>query len=145
MNQLPILPRRIYKFVTGATLLAFLALVLLGLFDCANSIMRSRMAGGESHQTMVDCVPGKDCGMDITTHISIWQGMTTTNLTANFSGLLMVLLMIGFIFVAAVLSLQASSLISRFLYYDRHHPEHRLYNYFIDIFSSGILQPKLFA
>lgn len=138
---------RIPKFLTGLTLLAFLVLVFMGLFDCTNPMMRNQMVAEQAPHSMMNCVIGKDCGMNINKHISIWQSMITAILNTNFSNFLTILLISTFIFgICKILITHPNySLASRYLYYQRDHRESRLYNYFIHIFSRGILQPKLFA
>ncbi len=146
-SQFPKLLRRVPKFITGLTLLAFATLVFMGIFDCANPIMQSQMSMDGSAHAMTDCIPGKNCGMDINTHIEIWQGMIMTNLPATFFSFFATLLMAAFVWgmCKIVITPEASPLTDRYLYYDRDHRESKLYNYFIHIFSRGILQPKLFA
>lgn len=146
-NQLTKLFNTMPKLTAGLTVLAFMVLVFVGIFDCMNPIMRSQMAVEGSHHSVADCVPGKNCGMDINKHIQIWEGMTTTNLHNSFSNLFAGLLLAFFVLAIwkTLVSPQTSSLTARYLYYNRDHPENKLYNHFIHIFSSGILQPKLFA
>lgn len=129
-----------------ATTTAFLIFIILGVFNCSNLIMQSQMTADGPHHSMTDCIPGKNCGMDIGNHIAVWQGMIATNLNTNVFSLIASLLLIG-VFLNFVRSLTShtSPLLARFLYYGRHHRDETLYNYFVQIFSSGILQPKIFA
>lgn len=129
------------------TLLAFIVFIFFGVFDCTNLIMRSQMSMESPNHFMSDCIPGQNCGMDINTHISIWQGMTTMNLNTDFSSLIASILIAALVFGIYKMFLmpQTSLRISRYLYYDRDHRESTLYNYFVHIFSNGILQPKRFA
>lgn len=146
-RQMPKLLRRIRSYLAGLALLAFFVLVFMGIFNCTNPIMQSQMSTGEPHSFLADCMPGENCGMDLNKHIEIWQAMITTDLNTSFSGLVASLI-IGFFVVGIckrVWSPQIFLPSTQYLYYDRDHRESKLYNYFIHIFSSGILQPKLFA
>jgi len=135
------------KYITGLTLLTFVTLVFAGIFDCTNPIMQSQMNMEGPHQTMADCIPGKNCGMDINEHVNIWKATFTTTLTSNFLIFFFTLLIVSFaVGVSSMLFLRDPlALIQRYRYYERDHRESKLYNYFVHIFSSGILQPKLFA
>ncbi len=146
-NQLAQLFRRSPKCITGLTLVSFFTLVFLGIFDCANPMMQRQMTMDGQHSSTVDCIPGKNCGMDINEHISIWQGMFLTNITMDIFSFLTLVLVVGLAFVHCkfLSSLDFFPLASRYLHYDREHPEHKLYHYLLRIFSDGILQPKLFA
>lgn len=146
-NRDNILAYRIPRFVTVTTLVTFFALVFVGIFDCANGIMRGYMNTDVSSHAMADCAPGEQCGMDINTHIQVWQGMIAANMPVSFVNLFSALLFAAFVLGICRISVtpHTASSISRYLYYDRDHRESKLYNHFIDIFSSGILQPKLFA
>lgn len=141
-HHLPKFLKKIPTSMAVITLLAFGVLAMAGILDCANPMMRNQMAMAGTHEPMVDCIPGQTCGMDLSTHIRIWQGMVTTNLTA-FS-FFAALLVIGFLLVRSTVVFipEIVSAISR---YQRQHYESKLYNYFTFMFARGILQPKLYA
>lgn len=144
--QLPKL-KKFSQYISGLTLLAFFALVFVGMFDCNNPVMQSQMSPeGRSH-TMENCAVGKNCGMDINQHLAIWQGMFTANPSVDLLNFLINLFLVSFVIGsgALIFSLSVSSNISRYLYYDRDNRENRLYNYLVGIFAQGILQPKIFA
>lgn len=147
MNILSKLLHKVPKCVTGVTILTFCSIIFIGIFDCANPIMASQMSTDETHAGLTDCIPGKNCGMDINTHIEIWQGMITANISTGFFDLLISLLMAAFILI--IYKIRPSSLtFSRYSpcrYYERNNRESKLYNHFVHIFSNGILQPKLFS
>lgn len=138
---------RVPKFVTGLTILAFFALVVVGMFDCMNPIMQSQMSMEGSGHSKADCIPGKNCGMNISEHLSTWQSMFVANISSNLLNFFATLLMAGFVFgIYKLLSIpQISPLTVRYLYYERDHRDSKLYNYLVRIFASGIVQPKLFA
>ena len=138
---------RVPQFVTGLTLLAFVTLVFIGMFDCSNPIMQSQMDMKSSQHQMDGCPPGNNCGMDINQHLSIWQKMFTTTFNTDLLNLFVVLFVIAFVagFYGLLSSPGTSSRVARYVYYERNHRENKLYNYLINIFRTGILQPKIFA
>lgn len=139
---------RVPKAIAKFTVLSFLTLMIFSIMDCTNFVMQSRIdLGGSAHRSMNDCITSKDCGMDINEHLNVWQGMITTNAGVNFFSLFAAFLFaIIILHVSKLFSISHNSLfLSHYLYYDRDHRESKLYNYFVSIFSSGILQPKLFA
>ncbi len=102
---------------------------------------------GSAH-SMTDCVPGKNCGMNINEHLGIWQGMFTTILNTDFFNLLATL----FVLLSTAVALfkifsfsDTETIAGRYLIYERSHRDNRLYNYLVGIFASGIVQPKIFA
>ena len=140
--------KKIPQYITGLTLLAFVVLIFVGMFDCTNLFMQSQMDMKGSGHTMKDCPPGKNCGMDLNQHLGIWQSMFTTTMGIDFLSLFSAL----FVLLSAAVALfkffsctDDASLVSRYLYYERDHRENKLYNYLVTIFSSGIVQPKIFA
>lgn len=142
--------RKVPRLFAGVTILGFSLVIFLGVLNCQNPIMQSEMGmsgGGAQHHSMADCIPGQDCGMDINEHLSIWQSMFLTNLNTNFLILLAGLIVVGLglAIFKTPLTAQITSLTSRYLYYERDHQDSKLYNYFIQIFSSGIVAPKLYA
>ncbi|MBI5221434.1 MAG: hypothetical protein HY979_01360 [Candidatus Magasanikbacteria bacterium] len=137
----------ISQFITGLTILAFLVLVFFGMLNCTNPVMQIEMKMDNAQHSMDECVPGKNCGMDINKHLSIWQGMFLANVIPDLSSFFVLLIVVCLALVTfSLLSISdIPLLISRFIFYERNHRGNKLYNYFVNIFASGILQAKLYA
>ena len=137
----------ISKLISSLALFSVAVVALVGIYDCTNVVMQSQMDVKSDHSmAMADCIPGKNCGMDINQHLNIWQGMLTANFNGGAFNFLAALLALAVIITLYKITTTPTALLStRYLYYDRHHPDSKLYNYFILVFSNGILQPKLFA
>lgn len=146
LSSLTKLLRRLPKFTAGVALLSLVTLAGIGMYNCTNPIMQGQMKMGEQH-TMTDCAPGKNCGMDINKHLGIWQSMFTANFNSGWLNFFVSLLLVSFIIGIFKIwpAPEIYSRIARYLYYEREHPDSKLYNYFLRIFRNGILQPKLFA
>ncbi len=127
------------------TLLAFATLVYAGIFDCANPIMQSRMNMTGSHHMTPDCIPGQNCGMDLSEHVAVWQSMIAATLAVNGSGWILIILAAVVVFVVFNHLSAMPRAVSRFLFYARGWRDARRYNYLLPLFSDGILQPKLYA
>lgn len=136
------------RLFASVFLIVLIATPFLGIFDCTNPMMQSRMDSG--HHALADCVPGKDCGMDLDTHLSIWQASFTADFSPSTLRLFQSLAVAVLWGIAAGMftifpSFLLANLVSYFLYYKRHSLASKLYNYFLQIFARGILQPKLYA
>jgi hypothetical protein len=96
---------------------------------------------------MANCDSEKNCGMDVGIHLSIWQSMFTTHLDTSVLSLILSLVIVIFVVsIEKLFSLRDIDSLSRqYLFYEQQHPENRLYNYFLHLFASGILEPKIFA
>lgn len=125
----------------------FLTVSSIGILDCKNPIMQRHMGvmGQKDSSIMTNCVPGKNYGMDVATHVSIWQSMFTS-LDFKIFQLLnaVVLLVIVGMWIMLSYGYRTKTFIS-YLYYKRHTLESKLYNYFLHIFARGILHPKLYT
>lgn len=131
--------------LSGLTILALSILVLMGVYNCATPFMQSHMDMGK--HAMVNCNSEKNCGMDVGVHLSVWQSMFTTHLDSSVLSLILSLIIVFFtVNTGKILSLHnPSTPNTRYLFYEQQHPENRLYNYFLHLFASGILEPKIFA
>ena len=136
-----------FPFITGLTFLAFIVLVFVGIFNCNSFMMQSQMGMEGLHHSMVDCIPGKNCGMDTNQHLSIWQSMFNANINSDFLTLFstLFLALVVLKIYKSFLNQQVFSLAYRYLYYERDHRNSRLYNYLLRVFAAGILQPKLYT
>lgn len=137
--------RQPFKIIAQITIVAFGTIVFFGVLDCTNPFMQSRMnMDFEHHQ--VECIPGQNCGMNIGEHLNTWQGMTTATIAAgNFTLLVLMAIIVFSTFRRLPLIVFLPNTIRRFLFHARQHRESKLYNYFLLVFSNGILQPKLFV
>lgn len=134
-------------FLTMFVLAAFLVVSFLGVFDCMSRLMHPM---GMSEMTSVmDCSPllaqKGGCSMNLLEHLSIWQGAFRANLQSDVFFLLALVLVISYsvTFVAIAIP-QAGQLIKPKLYLYLHR-DLKLYNYFLDLFSHGILQRRVYA
>lgn len=127
-------------------LVIFLTASFLGILDCKNPMMQSRMGMTGQQNSMGNCVPGKDYGMDLAMHLSVWQSGFTASLDSKIFQLLSAVALLVIVGMWRILSIgyRTTTLIS-YLYHKRHALESKLYNYFLYIFARGILQPKLYA
>lgn len=88
------------------------------------------------------------CAMNFSEHITIWHGMTTT-IPQNIMEIISILIM-SLVFVTAFILWQnyfytlSKRIFSRFKLYIRQHPQINLFNYFKEVFSSGILNTKIY-
>ena len=88
------------------------------------------------------------CNMNVSEHLSVWQSMITSlPQTTGLLGLLLLSVVLVAVFISLRDILSKLSEKIRFLYtlYIKQHPQISLYNFLREIFSQGILNPKLFV
>ena len=88
------------------------------------------------------------CAMTFSEHITLWQGIITILPQDTFgiigALLVMVALAITFTFYRDYLFEFTQRIYSRYRLYIKQHPQINLFNYLKDIFSSGILNRKIY-
>ncbi|KKP91452.1 MAG: hypothetical protein US04_C0001G0488 [Candidatus Nomurabacteria bacterium GW2011_GWD2_36_14] len=89
-----------------------------------------------------------ECGMTFTEHITLWQGITMS-LPQDIFGivntiLLLITLALTFTFYRNSILEFSRRVSSRFRLYIKQHPQINLFNYLKEVFSSGILNTKIY-
>ncbi len=89
--------------------------------------------------SMVD--QNADCVMDIAEHLNAWNHLLVAILTTSLLGIFLAVVW----FYGYKLILFKNIIGERGKYYLRNHELFKFYNYFIQLFARGIMQPKVFA
>jgi len=92
--------------------------------------------------------PSDSCVMNFSEHITFWQGLTIS-LSQDMVGVMSIILMLAIIATALIfyskeLLLSSLRIFSRFKLYIKQHPQINLFNYLKEVFSSGILNKKIY-
>lgn len=129
-------------------ILATISFMWLGTFGLLNHMTGMK---SDNQMNMEGCLfNGQEeiCNMDFSEHLSVWRSMVTS-LPQNFGLLNILLLVIVFVviipFLHDPLSKLSKKIRSRYKLYIRQHPQINLFNFIKEIFSQGILNPKLFV
>jgi len=137
--------KNLAKIVLILTTISF---VWLGTFGLLNHMTGMK---SDNQMNMGSCLfNGQEeiCNMDFSEHISVWQSMVTS-LPQNFGLLDILLLAIVLVviipFIHDPLSRLSEKIRFRYKLYIRQHPQISLFNFIQEIFSQGILNPKLFV
>jgi len=129
-------------------LFLFTFVSVAGLYACTGLSVINNMESGHSME-MEDCIDGSvspHCQMNMNDHTEGWQSLVLFALPSNLLSLLLSTLVVGCLVLVILLAKYLVETAPVFLrLYIRSHPNIRHYNYFSELFSSGILQPKLFA
>jgi hypothetical protein len=134
------------KFGKIALISAAILFLLVSAFGLINHMNEMKMMGAKD-----GCVlsgSNEVCPMNLSEHITLWQDMFT-GLPQNYA-------MLGLLVLAATLfaifTLWENSLIelclrlsSRFRFYIKLHPHTNFFNYIKEVFSSGILNTKVYV
>lgn len=110
--------------------------------------MNEMKAGVADNSCLFSISSNGECAMNLSEHITLWQEMIT-GLPQNIVGLinaliLVILLAITIIFWQNSLSLFSRRISSRYRLYIKQHPQINLFNYLGEVFSSGILNTKIY-
>lgn len=131
-------------FLPSLLLASVLFLSFFGIFFCTKMMMS---AGSTGMAMTSDCTGAmgstSNCPMDIATHLNAWSHLLEVVLNSSLLGLLFVSLLVCVSALATIL--KAEDCDSAFQFYLKNHQRYKLYNYFVELFSRGILQPKLLA
>lgn len=126
--------------------LGFFAFVTLSIFGLGHM---SGMTANENGD-MAECIfTGKVmlCKMSIIEHISLWQSMLTVMPQENLMLLALLTLFMAVIFmtknILVLLCLSRVEALTRRLYL-KEHPDFSLFNPLKEVFSQGILNPKIY-
>jgi hypothetical protein len=141
------------KFLTKGTLAIFIIVFFLGIFGCmCNMLMNGQgMKGMTDHyrQGMSDCPAVSSqstvCPMSIGQHLLLQNVFIADS---NFEFLTFFEIVFGCSLAFSIFKIRSHLARDNINYYRSYMLAHqgvRLYNYLLDIFSQGILQPKLFA
>ena len=129
------------KLITLLALSAMLFLAIGGIFYCTNLMM---VAGNAHAHRTADCAGAMDapgCPIGLSEHLSAWNNLTramqssTTAIIALFVGLAWLTLM-------AIPTGAGWPALARYL---RAHQRFKLNDYLVQLFSRGILHPKVLA
>lgn len=144
MQQLSL--NKFSKILFILTTISFLWLGTFGLFNHMSE-MKS-----DNQMNMGSCLfNGQEeeiCKMDFSEHLSVWQSIVTS-LPQNFGLLnillLTVVLVVMIPFIHDPLYGLSEKIKFRYKFYIRQNPQISLFNFIQEIFSQGILNPKLFV
>ncbi len=132
----------------GKVLLIISAVFFLWISSFGLLYDMNQMGVDGSKNSCIFSVSSDSCAMNISEHITLWQGMTLS-LPQNIIGivgalLLLVTLALVSTFWRNSLYLFSPHIFSRFKLYIKQHPQMKLFNYLKEIFSSGILNKKIY-
>ena len=143
--------------VTKFFVAVFLLVSIFGIFVCTSvfhvgmseSMSMMNMPGKpQAAQAEVSCVisqPGT-CSMSTLEHINAWQNLFMRDFSLYASLMLAVFFwMATLVFFRKIAPSVRNFYHQRYKNYQNNHSNQPLYNIFIGLFSSGILQPKLCA
>lgn len=136
--------KKIIKILFALTAISFL---WLGTFGLLHHMGEMRPGNATSSGCLFNG-QAEVCTMDFSEHIALWQGMMTS-LPQNMG--LVDLLILALVLVAVVAFWRSplfefsERVSSRWRLYIKQNPQIRLFNSFIEQFSQGILNPKIFA
>lgn len=136
------------KFSKILLILTTISFLWLGTFGLLSHMSEMR---SDNQMTMGGCLfDGQEeiCNMDFSEHLSVWQSVLTS-LPQNFGLLNMLILAIVLVVIIPFLHDPLSRLSERIRFryklYIKQHPQINLFNFIQEIFSQGILNPKLFV
>ncbi len=131
------------RIVAALTAVIFVFVGVVGLL-CVGMNMEMGMSMGDCPLMGASTAM---CPMKILDHITIWQRLFTAIPSTNTLLLLLTLaVMVGFLILRPHRNDESPpSDFSWWRLYQKTHTAFRLYNFWLRIFASGIVQPKLFA
>lgn len=126
--------------------ISMIVLLWIGTFGLLYHIDGMNLEGNKS-----SCLFGsqkKECVMNFSEHINIWQEMFTLipQNILEFTNTLILFMTLGLIFIfwKNYFYIFYEEIILKFSLYLREHPQIKLFNHLGEIFSSGILNTKIY-
>lgn len=80
------------------------------------------------------------CAMNFVDHVTFWQGMFT-----SIPQIVLYVVVAAFVCFQHPLLELFQRIATRFRLYKKQHPNIKLFNFFQEVLSSGILQPKIYS
>lgn len=135
--------KKLPKIILITTVIYFL---LVNTFGLLYHMSEMKIEEVKSNCLFSDQTNG--CDMNFSEHITLWQGMTLSlpqnTIEITDALLLLVTLALAFTFYRNYILEFSRRISSRFRLYIKQHPQINLFNYLKEVFSSGILNKKIY-
>ena len=134
---------KVLKIIIAGAIISFLWINIFGLVYYMNE-----MRVGAKNSNCLFSGQTKECTMNFSEHVNIWHEMFTI-LPQNIFGftstlILFIILALTFIFWRNYFYIFSQRIYYRYKLYLKQHPQINLFNYLEEVFSSGILNKKIY-